>query len=103
MRNKLVFQNGEIEIYYKFNKTLNDADIDEFYCWLGDNDIVTAYEIDDFLCAAGILYKFGELESNLLMRYGNVKLHKVESLKNYIRRNNCENNVNYYKWYYNLI
>ena len=102
MKNRLVLRNTEIEIFYNFNSSLRGADIEEFYSWLGDNDVVTAYEIDVFLCLAGVLYKFGEKESDILMKYGKVKLHKVESLESYVIRNNSEKNIEYYKWYYSM-
>lgn len=102
MKNRLVFQNGYIYLYYKQNSSLKNNSIEDFYSWLADNDVVTAYEIDDYLCSEGVLYRFGERESNLLRKYGKVKLHKVESLSTYINRNSSEKNTEYYKWYYCL-
>lgn len=102
MRNDLFFQGDSLLIRYSFPRQNHFSEIEAFFEWLGDFDIVTAHEIkDDFVCAAGILYRFSDMDLLHLINNGKIILQCVGPLKDYINmERDCERD--FYLWYNHL-
>lgn len=99
MENEIKYQGDKLLIKYRFQKTSLNEDLNTFFDWLGDFDIVTAYELqDDFICSTGELYRLSQLEMTVLIEKGEIILEHIGSLTNHINMTN-ENERSFLNWY----
>lgn len=80
---------------------MTEKDYNSFLDWLGDNDIVTAYELGrDSVCFQGDVYDFSEEQMWTLINTGQTSLNRIDSLENCVHTS-CSSSKDYISWYYN--
>jgi hypothetical protein len=101
MGNKVNLRNNTLCIAYRFSSGMTEKDYNSFLDWLGDNDIVTAYELGrDSVCFQGDVYDFSEEQMWTLINTGQTSLNRIDSLENCVHTS-CSSSKDYISWYYN--
>lgn len=102
MENRVVSHYNTLRIAYRFSDGMAEGDFHTFFDWLGEHDIVTAYELSgDFVCYQGDVYEFGEDRMMEIIRLGQTTLKRIAPLENYVHTvSPTLANKDFLSWYY---